>query len=72
MATADLATAGKREGKAPVPLESSPIVGEKIPCKANVASAVKRNEVSPAGDGSSTQKKKVQTQLGPEGCQISR
>ncbi len=55
------AASAAEKGKAPVPLVTSPPVGKRIPRKAasieKVARAVKRNEVSPAGDGSSSKKR---------------
>ena len=58
------AASAAEKGKAPVPLVSTPPVGNnRIPRKdppvpiENVAIAVKRNDVSPAGDGASSRKR---------------
>ena len=68
------AASAAEKGKAPVPLVTSPPVGKRIPRKAasieNVASAVKRNDVSPAGDGASS-KKRFKPNPVPRGLRLS-
>ena len=48
----------KGKGKAPVPLDKTPTAGRQFPRKAKEQSAVKRETLSPAGEGSSVLKRR--------------